>query len=468
MKQTEPISISSQANFGDKRLDKRLEKTIDELKNNVQSSIPNACKDRASMKGAYRFFSNEKVNATAIIEAHFKTLDLAPKYLPNSKRILFLSDTTELDYSKKKASDDLGCLNLETRKGLLLHNSLIVSDVGVPLGLLKQTYWNRNPEYFGLSDERRKLPLEQKESWRWYDHYKAAEELCKNRPDLEGVYIADREADFMELLAAKSCPNMHMLIRSQYNRNLADQDLKLYDYLAQQPLHYNYSACIIHPKTKKTRVANLEVRSSSVTLQLKGKHPSGYKIDPVKLNAIEIREINPPKDIDEPIKWVLLTTLNIDTIAEIYQIIEYYILRWMVERFFYLLKSGGSSVEQLQLEKQKRLENAIATYSISIMDVMKLRYLAENQPDAPISHLGITPQEYEALYTIMQHRYPKKIKYNPDDIPTVKEFCIVLGMLSGFHPSKRQPLPGLKVLTRAVDKYQLIIDVFFITRMSMN
>jgi len=102
------------------------------------------------------------------------------------------------------------------------------------------------------------------------------------------------------------------------------------------------------------------------------------------------------------------------------------------------------------------------------MNVMKMRYLAENHPDTPINQVGITPQEHEALYTVMQQRYPNKIKYNPDDIPTIEEYCIILGMLGGFQPSKRQPLPGLKILTRAFDKYHLILDIFFITNMSKN
>jgi len=465
---TESISISSVSNLGDKRLNTRLGKLIDELTNDVTSTIPNACKNTSSMKGAYRFFSNKKVSASAIIEAHFKTMNLSAKNKGRTNRILVLSDTTELDYTGKRASDNLGCLNYENRKGILFHNSMIVSEVGVPLGHLKQTYWGRNADYFGKSDERRKWPLEEKESFRWYDHYKATEQLCEQDPDLEAVYIGDREADFMELLAARTCPNAHMLIRSQYNRNLKGEKLKLYDFLAQQPLEYTYTISIIHPKTKKARLANLEVRFTPVTLELQGKHPSGCIIEPVTLNAIEVREINPPQDIDEPIKWVLLTTLDVHNQEQAEQIIGYYILRWLIERFFYLLKTGGSNVQELQLKTQDRLENAIATYSISVMNVMKMRYLSENHPDTPINEVGITPEEHQALYTIMQHRFPNKIKYDPNHIPTVKEYCIVLGRLGGFQPSKRQPLPGLKILTRAFDKYYLILDAFFITHMSKN
>jgi len=344
--QKESIKISSVSNLGDKRLDNRLETTIDELTDNVTSTIPNACKNTASMKGAYRFFSNKKVSAQGIVKAHYNTLNLSSNSSCTTNRILVLSDTTELDYTGKRAADNLGCLNYENRKGILFHNSMIVSEIGVPLGHLKQTYWGRDPEYFGKSDERRKLPLEEKESFRWYDHYKATEELCEQNTDLEAVYIADREADFMELLAARTCPNAHLLIRSQYNRNLNGEELKLFDFLAQQSLQYTYTISIIHPKTKKARKANLEVRFTSVTLELKGKHPSGYAIEPVQLNAIEVKEINPPQDIDEPIKWVLLTTLDVNTQQQATQIIGYYVLRWIIERFFYLLKTGGSNVNE--------------------------------------------------------------------------------------------------------------------------
>ena len=68
------------------------------------------------------------------------------------------------------------------------------------------------------------------------------------------TYNDVRRFGFMELLAARTCPNMHMLIRSQYNRNLKDEEIKLYDFLAQQPLRYTYKISIIHPKTKKSRI----------------------------------------------------------------------------------------------------------------------------------------------------------------------------------------------------------------------
>lgn len=460
--------LSNTANLGDKRLNKRLEKTIVKLTKEIKAPITTASGDKASVKGSYRFFSNQKVNSTKIIDAHIKSLY---PYLSNNQtptRILQLSDTTEFDYTGKKGANDLGVLNYPNRKGIYSHSSLLVSDLGVPLGVFKQTHWSRDVSYLGQSAARRSFPLKDKESYRWHDHFKAGEQLCRQMPNLEWVYVADREADFMELLVARTCERMHYVIRSQYDRNLRGQEDKLRAQLSKQEVNHTYEIEIEHPQTKKKRKVQLAVKYCPVTLELYSRHPSGYVIPPTQINAIEVREVNPPLDITEPIYWILLTTLPVSTPQQARLVIQYYVWRWLIERFFYLLKTGGANVEKLQLKTQQRLENAISAYSIAAMNVMKMRYLAENQPDTPISELGITSEEHEALYTILHHKYSKKIVFDPQVIPTIREYCIALGMLGGFFASKRQPLPGFKVLTRAFDKYHLIVDFFNITRMSKN
>ena len=39
-------------------------------------------------------------------------------------------------------------------------------------------------------------------------------------------------------------------------------------------------------------------------------------------------------------EWILVTTLPIDTIEDVIAIIRYYTVRWMIEIFFRVLKSG--------------------------------------------------------------------------------------------------------------------------------
>ena len=53
-----------------------------------------------------------------------------------------------------------------------------------------------------------------------------------------------------------------------------------------------------------------------------------------------------------------------------------------------------------------------------------------------------------------------RLIYDPKHVPTIREFCILVGRLGGFRPTKRQPLPGLKLLDRALEKMNLLIDSY--------
>ncbi len=60
---------------------------------------------------------------------------------------------------------------------------------------------------------------------------------------------------------------------------------------------------------------------------------------------------------------MLITTLSIATWAEAVACIHWYTLRWLIERYHFVLKSGGR-LEALQLETAVRLERALAVYSL--------------------------------------------------------------------------------------------------------
>ena len=62
---------------------------------------------------------------------------------------------------------------------------------------------------------------------------------------------------------------------------------------------------------------------------------------------------------------------------------------------------------------------------------------------------------------IANKKVSSNIQYIPDQPPTVEQFCIVLGQIGGFLPSKKQKLPGLKILSRAVRKFNTMLDTYF-------
>jgi hypothetical protein len=98
------------------------------------------------------------------------------------------------------------------------------------------------------------------------------------------------------------------------------------------------------------------------------------------VNAVFVTEINPPPDV-EPLDWLLLTSLPIDTLANVLQVVDYYTSRWQIEVFFKVLKQG-CTVERLQLQKARRVENCLALYCIVAWRILHVTMLGRECPNA--------------------------------------------------------------------------------------
>lgn len=429
----------------------------------MNATVPQASGEWKKTKGTYRMWDNERITPDRQIQYHFdKHIRPTLGSRADCRRVLQISDTVELDYTGSRADADLGPLSYERQRGIHLHNSLLVSSTGCPLGLLKQSYHIREAAFFGKSKERAKLPFQQKESWRWSEHFQAGQELCRQNPQLEVVYIADREADILELFLERSEPNMHFIIRSRHNRKLMDGRSNLDQHINTWLPKGTYCTRVIDENTGKWRNAQLQVRYGQAQVKLHKALPYKRGLPSVSLFVVDVEEITPGIEKKQRIHWRLLTTLLVETMEDALLVVQYYLLRWLVERFHFLLKSGGANVEDLQLETPQRLQNSITTYSIVAMDAFKLKYLAEKSPDESILDVGITQIEYQVLYTYAEKKVNLKVKFDPANPPTVRQYCIVLGQIAGFYPSKRQPVPGLKIISRALEKLDILVDAYLI------
>lgn len=447
--------------FGDLRLSHRFQTICGQLEVNLSSTIPQSCRTRSATKAVYRFFENKHVFPQMMIKSHWDAV-LPTLQVAGKKRLLQLVDTVEFDFSRKRSRTDLGPLNYPFRRGIRVHNSLIANGDGIPLGLLSQSHHIRSDDDYGKAAERQSAPFEEKESYRWHEHFMTGQSLCEQDPGMELVYVADREADIMELYLARTCDRTHFLIRSKHNRKLADKSDSLYGFLSAQAAQGTYEVDVYDPATLKKRRASMEVRFSKVALKLYKTLPRKKTLPGIELYAIEAKEIDPPADIEEPIRWVLLTTLPVTTIEDALLAIQYYTTRWVIERFHFLLKSGGAQVEELQLQTAHRIKNALATYSVAAFKVFKFRYLAEKTPDLPIYEAGISQIEHKVLYEFANKKISASIVYDPNKQPTMSDFCVILGQIGGFLPSKRQPIPGLKILNRSVQLLQNLVDAYLL------
>ena len=100
----------------------------------------------------------------------------------------------------------------------------------------------------------------------------------------------------------------------------------------------------------------VDFRAARVTLR--GPDRTGRKLPDLEVNVVLVSERDPPPGV-EPIEWILLTDLPIETVEDVLKIIDYYMCRWQIEIYFRILKSG-CKVEESQLETAARFEPYLA------------------------------------------------------------------------------------------------------------
>jgi hypothetical protein len=442
--QTEKNSIADEFKnvpINDQRLINRLIINASRFDKAPGDSIPNACQSWTETKAAYDFFANDKITPEAILHSHrLNTIERMKKYAV----VLLIQDTTKLDYSTHKSTKGLGPYTRALFSlGLLMHSVLAVSPSGIPLGLLYEEIWSREGYPDQKKNMRFELPIEAKESFKWL---KALEGSLKDIPDsIQTVTIGDREADIYELFQKAHQRGAHLVIRAVHNRRVTGEYHLLHDQIKSIP---EKGQCLVDIPRKPEqntppRQAKLSVRFCPVNIC--PAHSRGKKSpEGTSLYVIFAQEIDVPEG-EEPIEWLLLTTIPVTNMPEAVQKIEWYRERWKIERFHYTLKSG-CQVEELQLETKERLSNAIALYSIIAWRLNWLTYQARVTPNLSCQII-FEAYEWQALYCVVN-----QTKTLPDQPPTLREAVRLLAKLGGFLGRKHDGEPGVKVLWRGVKK----------------
>jgi hypothetical protein len=305
------------ADLGDARLNRRLVRVAEQLGAQPSASIPVACGGWAETQAAYRLLAHENVGWESVLAPHW---ECSVERMHRHPVVLWVQDSTELDYTAQPGSAGLGPLSYLRQHGLYVHPTLAVTPDGVPLGVLDAWLWTRDRETFG--EDKRHWPIEAKESLRWLEGFERCAELAATLPDTRLVYVADREGDIHEFMVrAQRWPSIDWLIRATHNRCLAKGD-KLWDWLASAPVLGEVTFTLPARPNRPSRLVVLTVRAERVTLRPKGG-------EPVTVTALRAREESPPTDV-EPLDWRLLTNRPVDTLAHAAELLQWYTTRWSI------------------------------------------------------------------------------------------------------------------------------------------
>jgi hypothetical protein len=439
-------------NLGDKRLDKRAKIILKTLSGSPEKSIPSAHNGWGETKAAYRFLSNSKVTPQQILGVH---RDSTLKRIEEHETIIVPQDTSELDYGRQYEKSGRGPTNHKTHHGVYLHPLVAFNDSGLCLGVLGAKLWHR--DLIGNRNKHLTLPIEEKESFRWLEGLREVNQLGEMFPDKKFIMVADREADIYELLAEERNKNVDYVIRGHFDRSLLSTNEKLWESISSQDpiatVSFEYKQ---RDKTASPyREVEQEIRVKRLIIKPSPTRGRRVNKKPVELTVILATEINQRPNC-EPLKWLLLTSVNVETADQAAKIIQYYLLRWKIEIYFKVLKSG-CKVEELQLSELETLANCLSFYMIIAWRVMYLIQLGRECGDMSCE-VFFEEEEWRAAYMVKHRKQP------PKEPPTLNTMIRIMAEFGGFLGRKSDGDPGPKHLWIGIQRTRDFVHAINIHR----
>lgn len=450
--------------FGDKRLSKRFISVMENLSRSPSTSVNGAFASWAETKAAYRLFDNDKFSVDEVLDKHRQgTLDRAK----GEKYVLAIQDTTTLNYHDHKNKEGLGLiLNKEVKgsdgtRGIFLHNTLLVTPKGLPIGLFDQEIFIRKKEKRSKAWSK---SVEEKETFKWI---RPTETIKAYFPEnITPVIVADREADKFSIMAFSNLLQEKFLIRFCRNRVIGPRSGR--NFKGEYYHDNDYIDSLVERSPVKGQIT-LEVRDKKTKKQKKIK--ADIKFDEFLMAApkqttyhdknlpdfhcyfIQIKEVSKNED-SEKIEWRLFTNIKIESMSDAIEKIEWYKHRWKVEVFHKILKSG-CKIEDRRFLNMDRLNRAIVVYSIIAWRLQWLTTMARENPNITCDKILSGP-EWKILYI----REKGKGKPLPKEPPKVQEAIVWMAKLGGYLNRKSDGPPGPLTIWTGWQQLRTMTDTF--------
>ena len=450
-----PISEDIRELDVEPRLAKRACNILSRWRKNPGFAFPEVFESDAELEGAYRFFSNPRIDFDTLLDAHVrKTLERV-----DSNVVLSLEDTTTFTFGGPAKRTGLGRIN-KNNQGFLGHFACLVSADGArrPFGVVAAELWTRpNTKKPRRTSAAARRDDDGRESLRWHRVAEKVEMVVSEGAEAESgdskrvvIHVQDREGDIYFSLAMMCIQDRHFVIRCLQNRCIEKNergDCYVFDaleglpVLGTLPIHVHARPGSELPDQRKrypprkARDTTVSVTATTVEIRAPAHSPEDWPKS-VTLNVVHVFEPCPPEG-EEPVEWILLTTESIATFEDVKRVIDMYASRWLIEEFFKSIKTG-CEYEKRQFESYHSLTNALAMCIPIAWEMLALRSLERTAPDTPANKV-ISAERLEVLHAMA------KRNQMPED-PTVRDALICIAGMGGF--LKRNGRPGWITLRR--------------------
>jgi hypothetical protein len=369
--------------LGDARRTRRLVAIATAVATAPDATLPRQLGDPAALHATYRLLGSDAVTMEALLAAHIaQTRDAA-----SGGVVLLVQDTTTLDCSAHPATTGLGPIGPGDGHGLHLQTVLAVQPAPrLPLGVLAAEVWTRPavaPHPPARTERSAQRARRARESAVWG---RLVTTIGPPPPDTTWVHVADRGADCFGFFTACHRQGADVLVRVVQNRCITDAEalpghlidtLRAHPAVASRPLH------LPARHGQPARDTTVAVSWAAVTLQPPTNSPRDQpKPAPIPAWAVRVWEPDPPPAPAEPVEWLLVTTVPVETVADAWERRDWYTARWLIEDYHQCLKTGCRA-ETSQLHDGAPIRRRLGVVLPVAVRLLTLRELPRVWPDAP-------------------------------------------------------------------------------------
>jgi len=433
----------------------------------VGTRVTDFAETSAERQAAYGFIENGAVEPEELTRA--AALAALLRCGPEQPWCIVPLDGSSLHLTDEFGKKGFGRVGgADSTRGLIVQTAMAVSSTGVPLGLLAQVFWARSLAKAPKGKKGEKRSVENKEVRHWLDVAKKAEAAADEAECAGRLWFQqDRGYDCSAMLEHMATSKNRFTIRGEYNRALwrddnADEAHRtVQEALAAAPVLTTMTIHVDKGTNRTEREALLTVKAVEVDVRLAdrskrvkvrgsdGKKRNIAKQWPRTLTALQVTESETTPVGEEPLRWLLWVNAPITSPEEAILVVRYYALRWRVEEFHKMWKSGAMKVEQTQARSGDNVERIARLSALVACRLLRLTYLARQTPEADAS---TEFSRYELA--VLKHMDPRSPAQSPRP---QRSGCMawaiaVIADMGGYTGKSSGGPPGPLVLARGLQR----------------
>ena len=255
------------------------------------------------------------------------------------------------------------------------------------------------------------------------------------------IHIGDRESDIYELFCTAQEVGTHFLVRTCVDRLAGDGDHTVADEMdvtSVKGLH----RIEVRDDKGDLEEAILEIRYRRIRILPPVGKQKRYPA--LTLTVIHAQEQKTPKN-RKKIEWKLLTDLPVQSRKDAIEKLEWYAMRWKIEMFHKILKSGCKA-EESRLRTAERLANLISLFCILSWRIFWMTMLNRSTPTA-LPSAALTETEIELLDHLVKDEAQAASRRK-----TLSQYLIKIAKLGGYLARANDPPPGNIVMWRGLSR----------------